>query len=147
MQAGVDVWSPMPESVHIFEMSPEPFRAVTLGLKQAVVLPLSLGVLVGDQVVLREWQGYAQVCTGVWLCRRVTHEDRGGELGDEGLSRTGIREGFAVYSLNDASENESARAYLADRLQRARREGLSQDQFWRSEMERERARRELLRGL
>lgn len=138
---------PVPESVHIFAMEPEPFRAVTLGLKQAIVLPLGLGVLVGDQVVMREWRCDRDSFTGAWLCRRVTHEERGAvqPAGVKLDAGTGLHPRYAVYSLNNAAENEWARAYLVHRLSSAWGEGLSQDQFWQAEDARERARRDLLR--
>jgi hypothetical protein len=138
------------ESVHVFGMELVPFRAVTLGLKTSVVLSLDLGVLVGDQIVLREWNERLERPTGAWLCRRVTHEDRATPSEERNTStyfEGGITPGFAVYCLNNPAENEWARAHLTSQLEAARKSGLGQEAFWREIDEKERARRRILRSL
>lgn len=151
----------MPESCHVFAMEPDPFRALMLGLKTAVVLPLSLGVYVADQLVFREWrpaQGSAsegsapEGFTGAWTCRRVTHEERGYQAffavcAPERLTAgsCGVDLKSAVYSMNNAAENSSAKAHLAHRLTQSRADGLTQEQFWADVHQKEHSRREILR--
>lgn len=146
----------MPESSHVFSVEPDVFRAVSLGLKRSVVLPIALGVVVADQIVLREWRLETGRYSGDWLCRRITYEERGVRapmhIRPQGLPErrpetveTPVEFASAVYSFNTASENDSARAYLARKLTRAWGEGLTQEQFWDDEHQKEYARRAILR--
>lgn len=128
-------------STHFVRLEPDVFRVVTLGEQHAFVIARDRGLVVGDQVVFREWRSKPPGLlgpTGLWLMRRVTHLLPGG-------TGTGIETSHVVASLNSASENEWASTHMKRRLSLAERAGLSPDRFWRIEERREGARRGVLR--
>jgi hypothetical protein len=117
----------VPNSAHFFDVDPETFRAVTIGVQHAFVAPDELGILAGDQVVLREWLAGSITprgrYSGQWICRRVTSILPGG--GD-----SGIVAGFGVLSFNNAAENEFATSHLRKEMQQAERRGVAPARFF-----------------
>jgi uncharacterized protein DUF3850 len=129
-----------PNSLHQVRIDRDGFRAVTLGLQNALVLPDALDVRVGDQVALREWAvtgpaGRGQY-TSEWIVRRVTHVLGGG-------GESGITEGHRVVSLNNATENESATAWLRKDLRHAEKQGVDGLRYFELKAEAEARKRSL----
>lgn len=130
-------------SVHLFEVDPEAFRAVTTGVQNAIVAGDELDVRAGDQIVLREWASTGPAgrghFTGNWLCRKVMSRLEGGP-------GTGIEDEFSVLCLNNASENEYATAHLRKEISIADRQGISQPRFFELKAAAERKRRLIRQG-
>jgi hypothetical protein len=126
-------------SVHLFEVDPDVFRAIVTGLQHAVVAADELDIRTGDQIILREWittgpagRGHY---SGYWICRRVTSRIPGG-------AETGILDGFSVLSVNNASENEYATTHLRKELLVAHRRGIQSERFFELKAAAERKKRE-----
>lgn len=123
---------------HFLPLSPERFRAVTVRTLQALVLKQSLGLEVGHQLLLREWNsaqrspsGQSQGdYTGNWIARMVSYVD-------PLLDDVSLRDGYVLVSLNDATENEWATAQWKKRLSTAVRQGVSPERFWQIMMQQE----------
>jgi len=126
-------------STHYLRILTPVFRELAQGRQHALCLSKDEGVLVGDQLVLREFRetdaSGKGTYTGVWLMRRVT-----AELVGEGIADT-----HAVYSLNTAAENERAIVVVKRQLGLAEAQGVTMERFFRHQERKERARRDVLR--
>jgi hypothetical protein len=127
---------------HYLSLDPPTYRALALGQRHALVLPLEQGVAVGDQAIMREQLESVGdepgPYTGAWLMRKVTDVLVGGP---------GLDAAHAVYSLGTTADNERAIVQFRRSLGIADRQGVASDRFWRHQERLERERRtRLLRG-
>lgn len=126
-------------STHYLSIEPVEFRELAHGRQHALSVPRGEGVLLGDQLVLREWRpsvrGGRGAYTGAWLMRRVTSV----------LEGPGIELTHAVYSLNTGAENERAVVVLKRQIGLAEQQGVPVDRFLTYQARREQARRGVLR--
>ncbi len=130
----------MASAAHFFRLDPDSFRAIAYDKQHAVVAQMSLRIETGDQLVFREWKSLRTPAvetgsyTGAWLVRQVTHCSPGG-------AGTGVAADHQVVSLNGSLENERATLYLKRELNRAERQGVAPDRFWRIKERKEKIRR------
>lgn len=114
-------------ATHFVSRGSEEFRALSLGLQQALLVQGD-EYQPGDQVVVRELSResdrYSSQHTSLWLCRRITHRMTV-------VDSNGIAPGWAVLSFNTAAENEWSTASLKRRLLASIRGDWSAEDFWR----------------
>ena len=67
--------------IHDLKTWPDPFAALKAGVKTHEVRKNDRGFKVGDTLLLREWDPYAQIHTGRQINASVTYISEGGTFG------------------------------------------------------------------
>lgn len=125
-------------STHYLSIGSEVYRDIAHGRQHALCVPKTEGLMIGDQVVIREQRVGASgklAYTDAWLMRRVTAL----------LEGDGILETHVVCSFNSSTDNERSAVIMRRQIGLAEQQGVSIERFFSGREKRERARREILR--
>jgi len=66
----------MSMAVHEFKVKPGGLDAYAAGMRRALLVPASLELEAGDEVLLSEYDELSGVYPGPWLVARVTHAEQ-----------------------------------------------------------------------